>query len=801
MFWSSKSGISSNYSYSSSPTFTVEPWNVHTGRPKSSGSSSTSSTAPKVSIFIFDKSKFENHLLTTGSIKSRTSSRDKQFIRSAYDVLRAQVSQLAKLKHPNVLALIEPLEEHSKNFIFVSEYVSGSVESSVLDAKPEDNFEVLAMSGSGNVITQRGIQQISQGLDFIHNRAGSVLLDLRPASVLINENSDWKLCGFGHLTKLPSGSNTGQYSPDFDPRYAPFMHIPLDYSAPELILENMLSPRNDYFSLGLLIYFLFYKTHLFSCKDYIGDYKEEYGRYERDLLRQTPERYLAKIPEKLRSSMSRLMNRDVYARFDNIQEFLESDFFHDPLVKTLAFLDDLPTKDSQERGIYLSGLLEILPQFPPQLLQRKFLPVLLHLLDQVCSSDALVTKDLNTLVTLISKIGATLSQLSFQERLYPHLVSKDNFSRLLEHATASLIENLAVLHSKVKSEAFTSEILKPLCTHVFSSISGESAVVVQEALMGKLDVLLQAFDFATVKNFLFSLLSKLFIKTTSLTVKSSCVDSFRIMIERKAIDKFTCIDDLLPLFKSMKTRDPRILMKSLQLLSLLPELIESEQALIEQLLPLLWDFSMATTLRTTQYTQFTNVINKISADIQRSHLAKLEASNGKEANFDNVIEKPAQRIQDPDLEASHKIGVPAIIPKSQHALHQKAISKPLPKPTELINKGTLSPAPKKLTPRPKTKPQSRPLVLTKGSASASAAARPAASPLRASGTKSVHEDVDDFDDFVSSTPSTTSIPSANTSANTTAAYPPGFSMTMQPLKNSTARHNNPAISSENTSLI
>ncbi|CEP62428.1 Scy1p LALA0_S05e05446g [Lachancea lanzarotensis] len=805
MFWSSKSGISSNYSYSSSPTFTAEPWNVHTGRPKSSSSSSASSASSKVSIFIFDKNQFENNLLTAGAIKSRSSSRDKQFIRSAYDVLRAQVSHLAKLKHPNVLALIEPLEEHSKNFMFVSEYVTGSVESSVLDVKPEENYEGLTMSSSGDVITQRGIQQISQGLDFIHNRAGSVLLDLRPASVLVNENSDWKLSGFGHLAKLPSGSNTGQYSPDFDPRYAPFMHIPLDYSAPELILENMLSPRNDYFSLGLLIYFLYYKTHLFSCRDYIRDYKEEYSKYERDLLRQTPDRFFSKVPEKLRFSMSKLMNRDVFSRFDNIQEFLETDFFHDPLVKTLTFLDDLPTKDSQERGIYLNGLLEILPQFPSQLLQRKFLPVLLHLLDQVCSSDAIVTQDLNTLVTLISKIGSTLSQLSFQEKVYPHLVSKDSFSRLLEHATASLIENIAILHNKIKSDAFMSELLKPLCTHVFSTISGESAVVLQESLMGKLDVLLKAFDFATVKNFLFSLLSKLFVKTTSLTVKTSCVDSFRTMIERKAIDKFTCIDDLLPLFKSMKTRDPRILMKSLQLLSLLPGLIENEQALIEQLLPLLWEFSMATTLKTAQYTQFTNVINKISADIQRAHLVKLEASNGREANFDNVIEKPVLKLQDPDLEASHKIGVPAIQPKTQHALHQKAMSKPLPqplpKPTISTNKATLSPAPLTATPRPKAKPPSRPLILTKGSAPASAASRHTAPPLKSNNIKNTTEDVDDFDDFVSSTQSTSSLPSANTSANTTSAFPPGFSMTMQPLKNSAARQKSPVIPGENTSLI
>lgn len=346
------------------------------------------------------------------------------------------------------------------------------------------------------------------------------------------------------------------------------MQVPLNYSAPEIVLENMLSPKNDFFSLGLLIYFLYYKKHLFTCQDYIGDYKESYGKYERDLLRNSFDNVFSKIPEKLRFNMPKLMTRDVFSRFDNITEFLDIEFFQDPLVKTLAFLDDLPTKDAQERSIYLKGLLDILPQFPSQLLQRKFLPVLLGLLDQICTSDSVDSQCLSTLLTVIAKIGSTLSQLTFQEKVYPHIANKESFRVLLEHAARSLIDNISIFHEKVKPELFTDSILKPLCTYVFSTITGEIAVPLQEALIGQLDVLLKAFDFSTVKNFLFVLLSQLFVKTTSLTVKNACVLSFKKMIEEKTLDKFTCVDDMLPLFKSMKTRDPRILMRSLSLLKL-----------------------------------------------------------------------------------------------------------------------------------------------------------------------------------------------------------------------------------------
>ena len=127
MFWSTKTGISNKYSFSSSPTFSAEPWSIFTGRPKSSSSSSTGNN--KVSIFVFDKKQFENYLLKYGIIKSKSSSKDKRLIQEGYEILRNQVINLAKLKHPNILTLIEPLEEHSKNFMFVTEYVTGTLES------------------------------------------------------------------------------------------------------------------------------------------------------------------------------------------------------------------------------------------------------------------------------------------------------------------------------------------------------------------------------------------------------------------------------------------------------------------------------------------------------------------------------------------------------------------------------------------------------------------------------------------------------------------------------------------------
>lgn len=174
---------------------------------------------------MFDKKQFENYLLHYNIIKSKSGSRDKVLIQEAYEILRNQANNLARLKHPNILTLIEPLEEHSKNFMFVTEFVTGSLETVFRETDDEEkNF--LQGHVKDNIVVQRGILQLVNALDFIHNRASFVDLNIQPRAIFINENSDWKISGLGYLVKIPPGTNTSEYFlPQYDPRVPAFMHL------------------------------------------------------------------------------------------------------------------------------------------------------------------------------------------------------------------------------------------------------------------------------------------------------------------------------------------------------------------------------------------------------------------------------------------------------------------------------------------------------------------------------------------------------------------------------------------------
>ncbi|CCH59346.1 hypothetical protein TBLA_0B05130 [Henningerozyma blattae CBS 6284] len=671
MFWSTKTGISANYSFSSSPTFSAEPWSIYTARPKSG---SNSSIPPKVSVFMFDKKQYENYLLNYGIIKSRSSSADKNILEEGYEVLRNQVSNLAKMKHPNILTLIEPLEEHSKNFLFVTEYVTGSLETVFSNPDEEQNF--LQGHVKEDVIIHRGIYQMVHALDFIQNRALSVHMDIQPRSVFINKNADWKLSGLGFLVKLPKDTQQAEhFLPQYDPRIPAFMHIDYNYTAPEIVLDNSVSFKSDFFSLGCLIYLLYSGQNLLNTENSSSEYKDEYIKFERKVSTMSWDTVFAKLPVKLRQCIPKLMNRDLYSRYDSITDFLDSDFFKDPMIRTLNFLDDLPTKSNEDKLIFLDGLSELLPKFPNSLLQRKFLSVLLNLINQLCAEKSPNARCISVDFDIIIKIGASLSQLSFQERIYPIISSKIVFPVLLKYANISFIDNLAILKEKIKQQDFLEGVLKPLLTHVLQDMDGDAAVLPQEKILAGMPLILETLDFLTVKNFLLPLISKLFTKTTSLKVKITCVSCFSLLIEKKTIDNYIVCDDILPLFKSMKSRDARILGKSLQLFEIIPTVVTDENVLVEQLLPLMWNYSMAQTLNSKQYSDYTKVINKLSIEIQNNHLSTLQKTT---TNEPNNGARSFNRIIEPELETK-KIDKEEEIAKNIHA--------PVMEPTRTISGG------------------------------------------------------------------------------------------------------------------
>ncbi len=190
----SATNITSNYSVSQTPTSTAGPWRIYDAKKKSTGKA--------YSVFVFDKKSLDTH----ASSMSRSSAA--AFKRAAEEVverLKKEASSLAKLRHPSILELVEPVEDtRGGGLQFVTEAVTASL-ASLLHEKDEQERVGGVGGRSSRYVTedadgtrrrreleideleiQKGLLQISKALEFLHDNAGLVHCNLTPDAILIN---------------------------------------------------------------------------------------------------------------------------------------------------------------------------------------------------------------------------------------------------------------------------------------------------------------------------------------------------------------------------------------------------------------------------------------------------------------------------------------------------------------------------------------------------------------------------------------------------------------------------------------
>ncbi|ONH70133.1 Protein kinase-like protein SCY1 [Cyberlindnera fabianii] len=678
---------------------------------------------------MFDKKKFEA-LLTKNNIIKRG---DKSILNDAYEVLRNQVANLAKFRHPNVLTLIEPLEEHKASFLFVTELVTGCLNT----VPPELD----------DVSIQKGLLQVANALEFVHNQARMVHLSIQPSSIFINDNSDWKVSGLGHLQPVESED---YFIPQYDPRMPGFININLNYTAPEVVFENKAYPASDMFSLGCVIYYLYNdgSGSIINCNSSTNYYKEDYEKFERMLKQNNPRQLFKKVPESLFKVLPQLISRYPNQRITP-QEFIESDYFNNPLVKVMVFLDEFPTKSDEEKLIFLKSLINLLPLFPQSILQKKILPIMSDLLQRKIVPLIQVT------LTIILIIGKTLSQLTFHDKIYETVI--DDKLLNFEEAQIVLLENLDILQQKVKNEEFKKLLLKL----TDKTLDLKNSFQVQAKTLDRMDIILQSIDFPNIKNNIFPKICLIFSKTTSLQVKLKAIEAFVQLIDKKGIDKFIISETLLPLLKSMKTRELKIMSAILQVYKSSAEVLD-EDNIVEHVIPQLWILSMATTLNPRSYKSYIDVTNDISKTIQTKHMEKLRSLEGSKPQEDeNDTEKFRHLLygkEEQKLDASNK-------PEQPSSFKSQPLSPSMSSKANIQSKKAepLSLKPTKRTPI--TSQTSTPNTLSFGATSNTM--KPIVRPLQ---TNPIPDD-DDFEDFVSAPQSRTSTPSQNQQPSFTTLSP------------------------------
>lgn len=145
------------------------------------------------------------------------------------------VAKVAK-DHPNLAAVYECGETEDGRLFVATEHIDG-----------ENLAEIIRRTGSldlGRCL--RLAVQIAQGLEFIHNSAGSIHGDLRPENVVI--------AGDGETVKVRGFELSGARRAGRADSSHPTVPALLEYLAPEQIRGEAIAESTDIYTFGLLVY-------------------------------------------------------------------------------------------------------------------------------------------------------------------------------------------------------------------------------------------------------------------------------------------------------------------------------------------------------------------------------------------------------------------------------------------------------------------------------------------------------------------------------------------------------------------
>lgn len=422
------SNISANYQISPHATVYSGPWKIHDAKKKSTGT--------PASVFIFDRKTLEPR---SGGFGSRSGSGTKKIQEDVIERLKREAGNLAKLRHPSILQVLEPVEEtRGGGLMFATEPLTASLSGLLLDKNEQEGasggssragrYMVEGADGTrrrreleiDELEIQKGLLQVAKGLEFLHESAGLVHGNINPDAIYINAKSDWKISGLG-FAGPPDSSETPSSLPPLavsevlyqDPRLPASVQLSMDYTSPDFALDSNVSSAADLFSLGLVIIALYNSPHVSPLETHanLSTYKKLLSSpsttpsQSNNFLCSNP------IPRDVLSQvLPRLITRRPAQRM-NAREFQQSQYFDNVLVSTIRFLESLPAKNPNEKSQFLRGLQRVLADFPVSVLEKKLLGALL---DEM--------KDRELLALLLQNIFGILQRIPNGRRAFPEKI-------------------------------------------------------------------------------------------------------------------------------------------------------------------------------------------------------------------------------------------------------------------------------------------------------------------------------------------------------------------------------------------
>ena len=385
------SNIGSNYSIAPQSSSHSGPWKIYDAKKKGSGK--------QVSVFVFDRKSLEPQ--GGGFGRQGSASSLKRVHDEVVDRLKREASSLARLRHPSILELVEPVEEtRTGGLMFATELVTASLGTVLHDKDQKGGLGGRYVSeesdGGGQrrkefeldeLEIQKGLLQVGKGLEFLHESANLVHANITPEAIFINAKSDWKLSGLGFATPPDNATGATSVAPmslsevlNYDARLPRSVQLNLNYASPDFVLDTNITHSADLFSLGLVLIALYNSPHQSPIETSysVSTYRRLFSTPSSIPTHNNNFHCSGTLPDGIKSDLlPKLITRRPAQRY-GAREFQQARYFDNVLVSTMRFLDTLPAKTPAEKSQFMRGLPRILAQFPKSVLEKKILTALLE---------------------------------------------------------------------------------------------------------------------------------------------------------------------------------------------------------------------------------------------------------------------------------------------------------------------------------------------------------------------------------------------------------------------------------------
>ena len=468
-------------------------WKIYSGHKKS--------TKQEASIFVLEKKLLDKY-----------SKRDKDL---AIEIFSKGVAQLTRLRHPQILTVQHSLEESRESLAFATEPVFASL-ANILGSHENIPVPIPSQLKEHNLFDveiKYGLQQLIEGLIFLHNDVKLLHGNLCPESIIVNQQGAWKIFGFDFCITNQNPQESKSWlvkEPDRD--IPAISQANLDYLAPEVGVGkrlggtvNTINCRSsaDMYSLGCVIASIYQKGK--SPWKMEGDVDQFYRHAASNPLIQR----LDGIPTDLSEYVRSLMHPGPERRSD-AHQLVKISFFDDVAVKTLNYLDSLFQWDNLQKSQFYKGLPQILPRLPHRVCLHRVMP---------CMATEFVNASMVPFILpCVMQIAQDATKENFVAHILPYLKPVMKIQEPIQ-ILLIFMQRMELMLQKTPADDVKSDVL-PM---VYRALETEASPQIQELCLTIIPSFASLVDYPAMKNALLPRIKKLCLNTSQLSVRVNCL--------------------------------------------------------------------------------------------------------------------------------------------------------------------------------------------------------------------------------------------------------------------------------------